>query len=521
MRYEVITTMSQKNWDQYGKDFLDSYVKFWEVPIHVYWEGNDHPKGYSKQVCWHNLEKDVDRAAFLETYADKHSQDYRFNATKFCHKVFAFTDSKRRAKGVDYWIWLDADVESLAEVSNETLDSFCVEGFSGTYLGRKDWHHSELGFLAVHKSAWGLLERLREIYTSGELFSFKEWHDSYIFDQIKDEFGWWYNLSQDIPGMHVWDDCPLGSYMAHKKGPLRKKGIKPSQNGYASSKEAGVGTVGGDELLIKTKNCVPDENIRANIHYSSTFEIPELPQCDLSLDAVCIMVSAGPSLESQLPHIKELAAKPNHYVVAVKHALLDLKEAGIPVWACVLLDPRPHVADFVPEGKDDTMYFVASMCHPTVFDKLSQKVYYKYHAHVGAGENEVLANRLGPETFMISGGCSTAMRGLGVMRLLGFRRFRLFAYDFCFYEEKDDSELDKYGNQKYFEIDIAGRKFWVDAEKVAQAQDFQTVMDAFEDMEIEVYGPGVAPHMFNQDRKILPKFTDVLDGRHLHPPGTS
>jgi hypothetical protein len=141
---------------------------------------------------------------------------------------------------------------------------------------------------------------------------------------------------------------------------------------------------------------------------------------------------------------------------------------------------------------------------------LAKREYYIYHAHVGAGEQEVLADRLGKETFMISGGCSTATRGIGVMRLLGFRQFKLFSYDFCYFEEPDMEELDKYGNQKNFEIEISGRKFWADAEKIAQAQDFQTIMTSMEDMHFEVFGPGVAPHMFNTERKLLPKFTDIF-----------
>jgi hypothetical protein len=511
MMYETVTTFSLAGWDQYGKRFLDSYCKYWEYPIHVYWEGEDHPQGYTKQVIWHDLSQDKQRDAFLEKYADKHSKDYRFNATKFCHKVFAFTDPKRKSrKTTEYWLWLDADIETTEKVTDEFMESLTPPGFAGAYLGRKDWHHSELGFLPVHKSAWSYLREIRKIYTSGKLFGYEEWHDSYIFDQIKDKHGWWYNISQDVPGMHVWDDCPLGGVMIHKKGPLRKQGLMSNEPGYASQKEA-VGNIEGDNLIVKTKNCVPDERIQANIHYSSTFTNREVQLCEVIPEAVCVLVSAGPSLESQLEHIRELSEKPNHHVVAVKHALNTLIDAGIRVWGCILLDPRPHVADFIPEGPEETIYLVASMCHPVVFDRLKEKCYYIYHAHVGAGESEILADRLGTETFMISGGCSTAMRGIGVMRCLGFRQFRLFAYDCCYFEPPENpEELDKYGNDKFFEIDIEGRKFWSDAEKVAQAQDFQNIMSSMEDMNIEVYGPGVIPHIWNQKRKILPRFTDII-----------
>ena len=514
--YCAVTTFSKKGWEEYGRVFLQTYLEFWpqSVPLYIGWEGDDWPKEYPvDRVTWFNLDESSERRRFLDGDKGDDVKDYRLCAKRFSHKVFALGMANEIVPKESSITWLDADIETEKPVTREFLDSVAPAGFAGAYLGRKDWNHSECGFVVYHDR--DIIKEFVRIYDSGEIFSFNEWHDSYIFDQIKDGFGWWYNISEGVPGMHVWDDCPLGEVMNHKKGPMRKAGKKVTDPGYASLKEMdkSVGNIGDEKLLIKTKNCVDDKQIQANINYAVTMADNYLPQCSMDMDAVCIMVSAGPSLKGQIEHIREMAAKPNHYVVAVKHALNTLIEAGIKPWACILLDPRNHVGDFIPEDEDGIKYFVASMCHPSTFDKLKEKEYWVYHACVGAGEDETLRARVGKSHFMVSGGCSTAMRGLSVMHLLGFRRFRLFAYDCCFFEPQDEGAVDKYGNQLYFEMDIGGKKFWTDAEKVAQAQDFQGIIEQMTELDFEVYGPGMIPHIFNQKRALLPNFKDGLIGR--------
>ena len=62
-----------------------------------------------------------------------------------------------------------------------------------SYLGREKistdhLRYSECGFLifdthhAMHKKFW---ENMMDMYKGGKLFNEKEWHDSYIFDQVR------------------------------------------------------------------------------------------------------------------------------------------------------------------------------------------------------------------------------------------------------------------------------------------------------------------------------------------------
>ena len=69
-----------------------------------------------------------------------------------------------------------------------------------------------------------------DMYSGGKLFDEKEWHDSYIFDQVRKKIESKYNVNNfDISQLglvdietkndeHVFVTSVLGKYMDHKKG---------------------------------------------------------------------------------------------------------------------------------------------------------------------------------------------------------------------------------------------------------------------------------------------------------------
>lgn len=231
-----VTSMSETGYEEYGKTFLETFHKHCDLPLTVYSE-DELPAGPYPIV---DLNGDAELTEFLKNDTD--SPDYRFQAGKFAKKVFAITSEK---PDTDWLIWIDADVIVEKPITAEFLKSVCPSGMMGSYLGRKDWHHSECGWVAYNlQYAGGFLKDFREIYTSGEVFDHLEWHDSYLFDRLRDRyrekqgFDAWVNLSEGIPGMHVWDESPLGKVMRHLKGPLRKSGSKANvPESYWSERE--------------------------------------------------------------------------------------------------------------------------------------------------------------------------------------------------------------------------------------------------------------------------------------------
>lgn len=111
-----------------------------------------------------------------------------------------------------------------------------------------------------------------------------------------------------------------------------------------------------------------------------------------------------------------------------------------------------------------------------------------YHARVGAGEERLLTESAkdGAE-LMISGGCSSATRGMSLIYLLGFRTAHLFGYDLCYDGPGEGRTQISVREGKVF----TNGDIWSDFEKVAQAQE---VAMAIKDgtVEIEVHGGTVA-----------------------------
>lgn len=225
--YSFVTSMSLEGYEEYGKTLWDTFwahcdyplfvVSEDRLPLPVWTASEDAPK--------HRLlTDDPDWVEFQKNPDDP--PDWRFQAKRFSHKVFTLTNPQWLdliSNGLDWLVWIDADVEVFDRIDEPFLQKACQGDVS--YLGRDDYPTSECGWVAYNlKTCRPFLERFREIYTSGEIYSHLEWHDSYIFDRVREEIPLNYvNLSKGVPGMHVWPDTVLGEKMAHLKGPLRKK----------------------------------------------------------------------------------------------------------------------------------------------------------------------------------------------------------------------------------------------------------------------------------------------------------
>jgi hypothetical protein len=237
-----VTSWSNKGYEQYGKKFLESWQEFgWKdaAPLVVFHEGKV-PETVGPVYL--DLLGDPDVVAFHKAYGrfpeangvgktkdGRLVVDYRWQATKFARKVFAITSG--RIPEANWRIWIDADVVFKRRPELEFWEQATPEDYySGTYIGRdpRDWHHSECGWVAYKMPECAkFLDVFRGIYASGGFFRLGEWHDSYVFDNIRQGQGFgdimWKNLAEGIRGMHPWPETILGRYMDHYKGPVAKK----------------------------------------------------------------------------------------------------------------------------------------------------------------------------------------------------------------------------------------------------------------------------------------------------------
>lgn len=265
-------------------------------------------------------------------------------------------------------------------------------------------------------------------------------------------------------------------------------------------------------LVIKTKNCVPDEEIKSNISYAVSKIGKWIPICSPH-NEIAVFCSGGPKLGDDLEDIREWDER-GAKIFCVKHSHDLLIENNIIPFGCMLLDPRSHVQDFIENPHPNILYFTASMCHPTTLDRLIEREanIWGYHALVGASEDKVIP-KLRPDGtphFMIGGGSTSAVRGISVLHTIGFRKFFLYGYDSCYWGPVDMNEKTKTGAQKYFNVEVMGRKFITDAELLAQAQDFEKLLKVPQEIEMNVKGDGIIKHIWESTRQTKPAFQDVF-----------
>lgn len=502
-----VTTFPNDSWGVYSEECIRSWAQYLpkETPILV---GLDDDK--IALNVQHILKDRNDAIAvgmlpeqkkFVEDHKDKDSKDdYRKQATRFCHKVFILsraleaikqTPEENRAR---YLIWMDADVLITRNITKDDIKKILPEeGSPVSYLGRKDWDHSECGLLVFDLQNGGdkVIEQVVFYYTSGELFKWEQWHDSYVFDRSRELHGdvskkhcGWTNLTEGKPDRDIWQHSPMAEWSHHYKGGQKQMMRKPSPNAYK------VGN-----MYIETKNALPNETLHQHIIENKMLIKEWIRPCKKT-DEEIVMVSAGPLL---VPEDVQKHVDAGLKIVAVKHALGRLKEAEIKPWATILLDPRPHVYDFVQNPDKDIIWFVASQVDPKVTKQLIEcgcRVI-GYHVTVGANEEKYFEDQYDA---IVHGGTATATRGLFLLKHLGFTKLHLYGYDLCYGDKPDMNAKDEKGQPKYMEISIDvdsfgmkyKRVFWSEPQLMAQINEMQDIISK-RIFDIKAYGWGIVP----------------------------
>ena len=507
----VVTTFANSHFEPFAKQMLQSFVACWppEIQLLVALDNDLLAKDVERiltsrprmepAICtqWSGEHK-----AFVERNKDKdHPQDYRQQPVRFCHKVFAIKhamDAIGLAKNNPprYLIWLDADVHMLRQVTMEDIrECLPKEGDAVSYMGRKEWDHSECGWMAFDLQNGGAetIDFLYNGYVSDRILGQPQKHDSWAFDRIFEEQQQLKrtNLTPNATGRDVWQQSPMGKWSTHHKGPAAKAQLAgtplPPQEQQPRH----------GRIQVKTRNSIPHEEICKQIARNQTLIKNWIRPCKPT-DEELVVVSAGPMLIAEEVRAEVEAGKK---VVAVKNALVPLKKAGIKPWACILLDPRPHVANFVEDADSSVLWFVASQVNPIVTMELLVRgcKVWGYHAPVNAGEERLTALQ---EHAQVSGGSATATRGLFMLYHLGFSNFTLYGYDLCLPDKPDMKALNEFNEPKYLELSVnmhnpfyeMKRMFFTEAQYYAQFEEMDYLVKSGL-FKVKAHGDGIVPFM--------------------------
>lgn len=116
-----------------------------------------------------------------EAELNRRRDDYRFQAARFSWKVFAMADAFAAASDEADITWLDAD-SVLRPGVDPWLQGLFSRDHAVSFLGRAHKQlHVESGLVNL-RGATGreIYGQVIEVYRSGRLFDFNEWHDGYV-----------------------------------------------------------------------------------------------------------------------------------------------------------------------------------------------------------------------------------------------------------------------------------------------------------------------------------------------------
>lgn len=299
---------------------------------------------------------------------------------------------------------------------------------------------------------------------------------------------------------------------------IKTKDTKSAPNQVTQSN---MKNANGKGVKIETKNSIPNEVLQSQADNTckvmKQYNIPEVQSCELH-ERWAYLIGGAPSYKKpeNIEEIKK-ASLNNGIVFSSKTAHDYLISQGIVPWGCLLLDPRPHVADHF-EIHPDVKYFVASQCHPDVFDKLikGNANIHVYHAEVAAGERDIILGHF-PNARMLAGGSTSQSRGISVLMLMGFYKFKLFGLDSSYPEKptkvhginQEKQPIEITVNDTKTKQPLGGGKFWTDPELLAQINDMEHITKIFGHLKLECKSEGLMKTMLEHWLKEKRSFEEL------------
>lgn len=291
---------------------------------------------------------------------------------------------------------------------------------------------------------------------------------------------------------------------------------------------------------------VSDEQALENIRASAKYEFPILaPQPTRPGSA--IFVAGGPSLRRFLPEIKK-RKEAGEYVFTSNNTHDYLVEQGIVPNACLLLDPKERVKDYVKLVQPETAYIISSCAHEKTWEAMKERGAKMMKIMVAYGmkdeEDMKLMNLLYPHIgskYYLPGGTMTPLRAMPLAAMLGFKKIELYGFDSCFsedepklrYEGTEDFKSKHHKHPVYQDelgkfiidepedggffyaykkprwenvkiVDFKGRKFLSSTVLIHQAMQITKWYDRLESqIEIEIHGDSLSKYVLDCHKKEL------------------
>lgn len=262
MSLSVVTTFHKAGYDQYGKRMINSFIENWPASIKLFVYAEDckvtesapnlivrdlhaaSPELVAFKERWKNVAKangDVSADPIRNKRKDS-GKGFKWNAIRFAHKVYSIFACSKECN-TEWLMWMDADTICHSKITEKELSRFLPNKQELCFLGRKG-KYSECGLYSMKLTSQQIknfLHEFQRVYDDadgkGGIFSMIEWHDSFVFDVVRQRFpdlkqhDWAASLHdlRPRPGMsrgegHPLINCDWGAYLDHLKGGRKQLG---------------------------------------------------------------------------------------------------------------------------------------------------------------------------------------------------------------------------------------------------------------------------------------------------------
>ena len=260
MKLDIITTFNEYGYNLYAKNMLMAFDQYWpkDITLHIYSENCKVDLNLSSRMIIYDLHESFPD---LVKFKDKHRNNpiangskmkdgtlnfeqnhFKWDAVRFSNKVYAVTNCALNFNS-DILIWLDADTLTFSTPSENILKSVLPDKNEYcSYLGRTGKYHSECGWVGYnlkHSINIEFMTYWKSLYDHETLFSLREYHDSFVFDEVRRKFealGKCKNKNitpvtegKKSPG-HPFIASKLGTFMDHAKGKRKIEGHSRSKD---------------------------------------------------------------------------------------------------------------------------------------------------------------------------------------------------------------------------------------------------------------------------------------------------
>lgn len=167
--------------------------------------------------------------------------------------------------------------------------------------------------------------------------------------------------------------------------------------------------------------------LMANVRSACARNLPWFDFDEREHEGHAVIVGGGPSL---LDTIEDIRKRYQHgqEIWALNNAASVLKAHGIIPDKHFIVDARPENAGFVRDSLPNATYYIASQCHPSVFDALSDRNVILWHVQ-SEGMDQELAHVTDKPVHLIGGGTTVALHAISMAYLMGYRKIHCYGMD--------------------------------------------------------------------------------------------